>query len=395
MSFISRYLESVHTLECPESYHVFSCLGMLSCLPGRRIWSRRGQIVTYPNLYVVLVGEQGSGKTVAMREARNIIRGIKEINEAAKSSTARAFIQSVEAQQQEFLIGGVKHKHAPVACFLSELSNFIALSPESMIPFLIDAYDDDRFDYVTQNKGSVHIVGPAISMVACCTHQWITAKMKDDIISGGFTGRTLWIYEKQRGKLNPEPELTKEMIRIQDELREECRQIMKLSGEFIWSESAKKTYNDWYHEYYKNPESMEGYANRKKVQVEKIAMLLALSNRKEMLYRSEDFTEALKILDMMEKNLGQVFQGIGRNELNSVGQEMVDFLKSSKNGGIKETDLRMMFYRKANMREIEELLIHLQKTRQIQKMPRGGETYFKYLPKLADKEDHTEEREGQ
>src|SRR6267378_5661198 len=57
--------------ECPESYHIWSCLATFSAILSRRIYIDRGYFKIFPNLYVCLVGDAGSGKNTARGIATN------------------------------------------------------------------------------------------------------------------------------------------------------------------------------------------------------------------------------------------------------------------------------------------------------------------------------------
>jgi len=239
MDFLKTYLDSVKELECPESYHIYAALGMLSSLPGKKIWSKRGAITTYPNIYVCLIGDAGSGKTTAMSLARGVLRKVDGINFAKKCPSAQEVIECCAAAQEEFDIDGKKYFHAPMAIFLSELSNFIQLSPELMIPFLTDAYDDDIFDYGTRHKGKFVIKEPVLSAVTCCTHSWLTDQQKNIRFNDGIGRRFLWLMDSPKER-NPRPKAV-----LPPEILEVCKKIRMLSGEFEWSKEASKWWGSW------------------------------------------------------------------------------------------------------------------------------------------------------
>src|SRR5712672_2352338 len=62
---IQRYVHLTRELEAPTSYHVFSLLAAVSAATGRRVVINRGAYRLWPNLYVLLHGPSGIGKSVA------------------------------------------------------------------------------------------------------------------------------------------------------------------------------------------------------------------------------------------------------------------------------------------------------------------------------------------
>jgi len=62
---IQRYVHQTREFEAPTSYHVFSLLAAVSAAIARRVVISRGGFRLWPNLYVLLHGPSGIGKSVA------------------------------------------------------------------------------------------------------------------------------------------------------------------------------------------------------------------------------------------------------------------------------------------------------------------------------------------
>lgn len=348
-------------------------------------------ITTYPNLYVALVGEAGSGKSVAKDEAKKIVEKVQGVKLAPDCSSGRAFLEALQKNEQKFKPGDKELTHCPLACFVDELSTFIGMDQDLMIPFLIKNYSDSRFEYVTAHQGEIVINGPAVSIVACCTEKWLKEKIRVDIIGDGLSARFLWILEKKGRKRNSWPDKTEEMQRISNELAETCEKMSKLTGEFIWTPEAREEWDEWYYSYYgkeeqnkeaETDEGMREYSSRKRVQIEKIAMLLVMADRLEITFRKGDFRKAVQVMDTSEKNLPDVFAGIGRNELSSVSYSAIEAIRSA--GGIMHgINLRKNIWRHAGTRETEEILMHLLQTGEIIKVNRETGIHFR-LPKEGE-----------
>lgn len=358
MDFIQEYLDSLKELECPESYHVFACLGALSCLTGKKVWCKRGGITSFPNLYIGLIGNQGSGKSTAMKFSNRLIKDVPGINFSKACSSSRDIIESVNAGKQEYQYQGRTFTHTPMAMFLGELSGFIAIHPVQIIDFLTFAYDEDHYEYGTYGKGSVFIKEPVLSGVFCCTHEWFTNIQQTKSFTEGMGRRTLWLMDSCE-KRNRKPKAF-----IPDRLKDDCVKISQLVGEFQWSDEADKWHERWYADVSRKGNfATAGYYGTKHVLLEKIAMLVAMSNRKELIFKKQDFVTALSYLEMMEKNLEKVYEGCGRNPLMASSNRVVEL--AGNNGGISLNDLRLQLYANINNREIEDVLNHLRSAGQI------------------------------
>lgn len=385
---LQRYVSRHSSLECAESYHVYAWLALVSACMGRRVWVDRGFFTTYPNLYVVLVGDAGSGKSVAMFQARDMIDELnnqipkeERLFMAPKCSSARRLMEVIAAQQTVFKYKDKPYTHAPICCFLSELMNFIQLDPNFVLSFLTDGYDDKYFDYETQHKGCCRIDGPAPVILACTTHSYITSKLREDVVTDGFSRRVHWILDERSETRNAEPQRPP----MDQELINRLKQIKKMIGPFTWSKEGKEAYDEWYNTNDRRDFGLDGYGTTKNVKIEKMAMLLAASERLEMVIRAEDVEESLELCKLMEKNLEKVFEGIGRNELNAAVSSLLYAISKSR-GVMKENTARQFMYRQINSREFDEVVLHLVKSGRIE-IFHGNNGAGKLLKAIKTQED--------
>jgi len=73
MSFLSDYLDHATGNEAPQMFHVWCAYGCLSATIARRVWMCLDDSAIYPNLYILLVGGAGNGKTWSLMKAKRII----------------------------------------------------------------------------------------------------------------------------------------------------------------------------------------------------------------------------------------------------------------------------------------------------------------------------------
>lgn len=369
MTMLERYVSQFKTLECAESFHAFSWLAAVAMCMGRRCWVSRGFFTTYPNIYVVLVGEAGCGKSVAIFQARDLIEDLnKQLSKeeriviAPKCSSARKLMEILAAQQVRFKHNDVNHTHAPIACFLSELSNFIQLDPNFTINFLTDSYDDKYFDYETQHKGGCHIEGPAPVILGCTTHEYITSKLREDVITGGMSRRIHWIMDERSKVRNANPQKPP----MDQGLIDCLKRVRKMVGQFEWEPYGFEIYKHWYDTTERKNFGINGYGDTKNVKIEKMAMLLAASERGELMIRSEDVNEAMRLCGVMEQNLEKVFEGIGRNQLNASAAAILVTL-DRQGGRMSESAMRVLMYRQVNTKEFDEVVGHLIKSEKLRR----------------------------
>lgn len=385
-SFLESYRTYSSGNEAHPTYHIFSGLIALSSIIGRRVWVDMGAFHYVPNLYVVLVGPSGNRKTTAMTPAKNLIRALN-LPYSGECVTKEKLVLDIFAQER--VIKDMPKEYeafkvfSPMTCVVTELSEFLGAGGLGMINFLVTIYDQDFYDIRTKNKGDTSITGPYLCLLGCTTPDWITIYLKQDVISGGFSRRAIFVYESTKGAPIPIPVVTPEMATAWQNLLAHSKKLMDVKGPMIWDPAAREFYCQWYIEHSKRnaPHPMlVGYFESKHAQLLKIATLLSLSDSFDRVLTTRHLQFALEILGLAEANMAKVFAGMGRNELNPVANKIIEAIRmqpevEKKVGAltqririIPEKQLRAMFFHEASSMEMDQILKHLEDTGKIEKM---------------------------
>lgn len=387
MSFLKNYRIFASGNEANPVYHTFSALSALSAITQRRIWIDQGYFKIFPNLYIVLVGPAGGRKTTAMDIAANLIEKLGNVPYTTDCVTKEKLIMDIRAEERAIEHMPEIYKKeglgvvSPTALFLTELSDFLGPSSVGMINFLTAVYDRQTYTYKTKNKGAEKLLGPYLTILACTTPEWITTYLRSDVISGGFSRRTLFVYEWEEGRRIPWPTVTPDMIIAWEETLTHARRLQKLTGPMKWDDAARRFYEDWYVNLkIPNDDTVRGYYKSKHIQLLKVAMLLSLSESDDMVLRREHLEFGLDLLKMAEANLVKVFQGMGRNELHAIANKALDYIRMTpeqqvKNGDrtetvrmIPEKQLTGLLFRDAQGRDVADIIQHLISTEKVRRV---------------------------
>lgn len=369
--------------EVPEQYFFWSGISALSALVNGQVWTHMGRYQIFPNMYIVLLGPPGNGKTSALRRAEKIIRQFDDVSLSAQAETAEGLVRFMRDNcVRTFDFGdGQMTPYTPVSCYLSELSNFFGRDPGGMIDLLTGIWDcgGETFHRRTKGQGEDKLPRPNLNLLAGTTQDWITTYLKTDIIGGGFTRRVVFVNELMGDDTNrnPWPEDTPEGLTAFNNCIAYGRILRELRGEMKYGPGARTWWDKWYttREISREPD-VRGYHKSKPTILLKVATLIALSNEPKMEISISDLEVALALLDKSEIHLSRVFQGIGRNELNTVAMKIVEFVFNANT--IKYTDktpdgqeiirsacmvpekfIHGTFYREAPKKELEEIIAHL------------------------------------
>ena len=367
MSFLKDYAIYTSGNEAPKVFHFWSGMMALSSIISRRVCFRLGYFDIHPNLYVVLVGTPGTKKTTAMSISKEIIRDVGEIPYSAECITKQALCKEMAEQCVKTYSDktGEIVTYTPYSIFATELSHFLGMgTAKEMIDFLTTIYDERFYTTKTKNKGNDIIVGPYITMLACTTPDWIRGWMREDVITGGFSRRALFVYYNGVRERIPIPEVSQEMLDARSRCIKWGKSLANVQGYFDITPEALDFYKAWYKQLEIPQDFTGGYYESKHVQMLKSAMLIALSESRDLILRIEHIQLALAQLEVVEANMRKVFEGVGRNELNAIASKILEIVEAS-GGHLPEKQLNLMMYREANAEELSKVMIHLRTTERI------------------------------
>lgn len=367
-NFLSDYLEYSSGNEASPNFHLWSCLSALSAIMSRRVWLDFKHFVLTPNLYVVLLGPPGSKKNTAIDLCTGLLHVLngKDANRipfAADSGSKEKLVKELAASTRKFkLPNGEERVHSPLNIFVTELSQFLGTKTAAhMLDFLTTVYSQSRYVSATVLHGREIIEGPCVTLLGATVPDWITAYLKTDVITGGFSRRVNFVYEVVDGEPIPFPTITDEQRLAYTRLVERGHRLLEISGEMQWSDPARAFYDKWYRTHQKNlPQdpNLQFYYKTKFVQMLKVAMLLNLAKHDELVLQEESIHTSLAILSKAEANLPKVFQGMGRNELSSVSNKVIELLHAHQ-GPLPEKRVRSLLWKDANGQEMFNILQHL------------------------------------
>lgn len=381
-NFIANFVNYAKGCEAPESFVTWAAVSTLASLVSRRVWVNQGYFTIYPNLYVVLVGLPGDRKTTAMVMSSDVIQAVNEIIKAT-DPTATVMPMSADCVTKEalckymvsncirkFSYKGKERQYTPITLCLTELTHFLGTGNSAhMIDFLVTIFDREVYETKTKNKGDDLIPGPFLNILACTTPAAITRYLKEDVISGGFSRRALFVYETDPGTPIAWPEVSKESSDALKACIDWGKKLQDVSGEFTPEPGFKEWYTPWYDKLFSESRQPQetmtrGYFRSKHIQAFKIAMMVALAESTDLILTVDHFKIALEMLERLEKNLPKVYEGMGRNELNAVAAKVMQLIDMAGQP-IPEKKILSEMFRDADTRELYGILEHLKRVGKI------------------------------
>lgn len=349
-NWLLAYNDYTKESESPEQFHFWTGLSVLASAVRRNIWLNQGIYILYPNMYVILTGPPGRvAKSTTIRLGRRLLLGVDDILFGPDSVTREELIRVMAKS-------GHNRRQSAVTIHSTELSSLIEPSGIKMIQFLTDIYDGDyKWRHSTKHSGRDVIENPILNIIAGTTPSWIAEGLPSDVLGHGFTARVVFVYGDQPRYLKPFPgeppdSLVKDLINDLDH-------ISRIEGPFEWGVGAKEPYSSMYEDLANNiPDDyrLEGFHNRKKIHILKVAMLLSISESDDLLLRKVDLDTAWEILKAIEKDMGKTFSAVGKYEHANDLERIIAHIR--REGGMTAEKLHEKFYAMGDVDALAKML---------------------------------------
>jgi hypothetical protein len=341
--------------ESPESMIIWAGLFAVSSAVKRHVYFPKrlmGSYSIYPNLYVIYVGPPGVvRKSTTAGYAEQLLHSVNEINLASTAMSASKLVEIMS----ETLDGSL-------SILASELGTFMNISKEEMYDLLTDLYDGKvRYDYATRMHGIEIVENPCVNFLAATTPSWVAEQMPVHVIGGGFASRCIFIFEERRRRKQLYYDI--DWRHYQDlgtALENDLKHISELEGEFRHENKATRDMIEaWYqatpdeHE----DDRIEGYFNRKHVHLHKVAMLLSLCERDDLIITETHFQAAQGLLEGLEEHMPRAFSSVGKNPYSDDIFKVLEFIQEIGGGKpVERKHIARRFFHRLQGAELDEVL---------------------------------------
>lgn len=378
-NWLRSYGEYSEESESPEDYHLWVGLSVLASAVRRNIWLNQGIYILYPNLYVILVGPPGIGKSTPIRMGRKLLIEVEGITFGPDSVTREELIRIMSKS-------GKNVSQSAMVLHSTELSSLIDPSGIRMIQFLTEIFDGDfKFGHGTRHSGSYTIHNPILNLLAGTTPSWIAEGLPSTVVTHGFSSRTVFVYGDKPRYLKPFPsEPDKELMRS---LINDLNYISTLEGEFSWGEGSKEMYEELYAQIANSTPKdfrIEGFHARKKVHVLKLAMLLSIAEDDSFEILPSHIETAWRILNSVQTRMHKTFSAMGKYDHASDLERMEARIVAER--GMTSEQIYQEFYASGDVQDIARMLQMLISMGRIEREKHSDGTSV-YKPILKNREE--------
>lgn len=390
-------MESTGNLESPKVFRQWAAIGTIAGALEQKVWIESGGSMLYPNVYTILVGHPGVGKTRAIRAVKRYYCELPEYHLAPTSMTAASLVDAL-ARSKRTLIRHPEpaHEYNSMMIMADEFGAFLAKFEADMIANLSAFYDTDIYGQDRRvSEIKIRIKSPQITMLAGSTPSNLMKFMPEYAWEQGFTSRLVLVFSDERfigdDFANPDTSLDEGLIH-------DLRTINSLHGKFEVTKDYRDAVNNWRstgEPVVPNHPKLIHYATRRRVHLYKLSMVSAIDRSNTLLLTTDDFNRALGWLLEAEATMPDIFKaGAGSADAKAM-DEIHHFIltndrRDARGKSIGVPDYKIIRFASEylpvlSIARVVEIMERSGRIRAIRLDPRSGQRYYiAEVPEITD-----------
>jgi Protein of unknown function (DUF3987) len=327
LDWIDAFISDTTGMKTAERFQRWAAIGIVAGALERRVWTETDNGIVYPNMFTLLCGNAGSGKSLMVNFARKFWAMIAEMKIAPDNPNQKTFLTALENSERSFVdLTGELHTFSAMSVASTEMGVLIAKYDPQFIQHLSDLWDNkDKFTAPRETTKSIDIVKPTVNILAGATPAYLGDLFPDVAWEQGFTARLIFIYgEKPPRNPNRNAFAKRKEYKLK-ELETTINQIFNMIGEFVWADAAQEAHNAWLSGgMLPQPDFFRllRYNDRREVFMYKLSMISAASRTRRLLVELEDFERAKSWLLEAEAYMPDVFRAMKSKSDEKLIQEL-------------------------------------------------------------------------
>lgn len=313
--WITRFLAATDGIFSADSFRLWTAITTVAAAAEKKVYTVSGGGKVFPNLYVVLAGPPGSGKSQSIIRARTALAPLSEFHLGPDNVTSASFLDCLDVSLCSYMNGSsasinIFHSMAVIS---REFGVFVPRYDLEFLSMVSDIFDNPpNYNSPRRTSKSVNIQNPSFTLLSGVTPDFLQEILPEAAWGQGFTSRIIFVYGPD-GKFTTQDFFTARDDDIISPLIGQLQEIHDIKGEMFWTEPARDALNSW-RRGGMTPVPVHGrlrhYLARRTHHLAKLAMISALSmgNWPEVLL--SDFERAYFWLMTAEETMPDIFRAM-------------------------------------------------------------------------------------
>jgi hypothetical protein len=350
-------------------YRKWAGITLVAGAMERRVFTKNDAYVNYPNLYIMLAGPPGSGKSV-IDSVRRLWRAtlnelqIPDFYVGVDNATKAALVDALSKATQN---GIPSYQYNCLLLPVEEFSDFFSTYDPSLLSFLTKIYNaPDDYEEERRGHGKTKIKAPLMTALLGYQPDVMNKVLLKEGADQGFLRRTILIWNRNAEKqtLFSAPPLDEQ---LKNAICKRLHEISTIHGEMQFNEEAISLLQEWDNEdgAYPRPthHHLLYYNETRTLHALKLSMVASMSESPGMTINVSHVERAINWLLEAETVMPEVFENM--KEQNSDFDHMLGLyafaLKSQTDGKpITDNTLITWLVRKVPAQKIKSILLSME-----------------------------------
>jgi hypothetical protein len=330
LSWIDSFIAYTDNLESAPLFRKWTAITAIAAALEQKVWISTSDRL-YPNLYTILVGHPGVGKTRTIMSGRKFLAELPEFHIAPTSMKMASLVDALLAAKRTIIsLPNPAVEFNAMAILVDEWTAFMHAFDDELVGGLTTFYDV-TVPYQQKRRGygglDIKIPRPQLNILAGSTPSNLIKFMPDFAWDQGFTSRVILIYSNERF-IGDDFAVTRRVL--PEEMLHDLKIIYSLQGEFRASEEFRQLVNKWRADNEQPKPShpkLLHYNTRRRTHLYKLAMVHAANRGDSLVLLGDDFHGSMAWLREAELNMASIFEEGAASIDARAMDEIVDFIR--------------------------------------------------------------------
>lgn len=309
-SWITEFVKTTEGLDVPEIFRRWAAITAIGAVLEQKCFLQwAGEL--YPNIYCLLVGFPGSGKTRSITAVGRYLREIQDFHVASGSLSSASLVDDLVAAKRTYIqMPKPPVEYNSMLILADEIGAFLVKDDARMFEMLSAFYNVTQYSERRRTRGDIPVIKrPQCSMLAGSTPSVLMKILPDIAWEQGFCSRTMMIFSAD--KIIAEDTFANKAFPYYESVQHDIRIINTLAGQFEMTEDYKNAVNNW-----RNSKEYAGpthpkllhYVSRRIEHFFKLSMVSAVDRSNLLLLTVDDFNRAMAWLLEAEDYMPDIFK---------------------------------------------------------------------------------------
>lgn len=329
-SLIDLIVQYSDNMPSPRRFRLWTAIHAVGAAVERRVWMSSGGMQMYPNIYIMLVGPPGTGKSVAIDPVTYLLRKSGAASIAPTDVTKQSLLDSLALTTKAVTSAdGHMFDYHFLALCITELSSFMGkydTELAGLLTLLFDCPDMSEEKKRSHDKGK-SIPFPGLSFIIGTATKNLGATLTDELWGSGFMARVILVYSAEVMMPPSADAMFDAPVRrdiIGEEIVERFKTLGKFVGQVNWTQPAREAL--WAFRVTQSDGApihnrLENYVTRRWLHLAKLCMIHALAHER-MDILLVDVESALSWLEEAEALMPEIFKDMVGHEDGQIFEEL-------------------------------------------------------------------------